>query len=88
MTIQTISNLIISYLNLQKISLYSNIAIVKTLDQHLDYTTLYFCYLGKDVEIHIYNPTFIRFIVKNNQGIICDGISSVRKEIDKLSYYR
>ena len=88
MSIKTTCNLIISYLNLQKNSLFSNIEIVQTLDQHVDYTTLYFCYLGKDIQIQIYNPTFIRFIVKNNQGIICDGISSVREEIDKLSYYR
>lgn len=88
MNVKTLTNLIISYLNSQQYSLFSDVEVVQTLDKGLDYTSLYFCYLGKDIEIQIYNSTFIKFKIKNSHGTICDSISSVRSEIEKISYYR
>ena len=75
-----IVHLITSYLNTHKNFLDSQ---VKILAQE-KYILIYFCYSGLDVEICVYNETFIKIKVDKLSFAICDSIKTVRKEIDRL----
>lgn len=75
-----IVHLITSYLNTHKNFLDSQVKIIAT-ETH---TLIYFCYRGANVEICVYNPTFIKIKVDKASVAICDGIKTVRLEIDRL----
>ena len=51
-------------------------------------TIINFVYQGMDIEVCIYNSTFIKLKVDNMPYAICDGIKTFRNEIDKLHVLR
>lgn len=82
MSEKTVS-LILAFLNTRQHKIFSNIQTSRH-DGHLPYIYITFCYTGLDVDISIYNDTFIKLKVNNQPWSICDGISSVRDSIYKL----
>jgi len=73
--------LITAYLNTQKNYLDSK----PQVSTHSKYTCVTFSYYGVDVEVCVYNDTFIKLKVDNMPYAICDGIKTFRTEIDRLS---
>jgi len=47
-------------------------------------TIINFVYQGSDVEVCIYNSTFIKLKIDNIPYAICDSIKTFRGEMDKL----
>jgi hypothetical protein len=79
-----IIHLITSYLHTQKNYLDTRPQIIKNSSQ----TSINFCYHGYDIEVCIYNETFIKLKVDNIPYAICDGIKTFRTEIDRLKSLR
>jgi len=79
-----IIHLIISYLNSHNSYLDDKVRFI-TGEQ---YTCITCTYHGMDVEICVYNDTFIKIKVDNLPLAICDGIKSFRKEFDRLYVLR
>lgn len=79
-----IIHLITSYLNTQKNYLDTKPLIVAT-NKH---TCINFTYYGYDIEVCVYNDTFIKLKVDNIPYAICDGIKTFRNEIDRLHTLR
>ena len=79
-----IIDLISSYLNSQKNYLDTKPQIVTT-NKH---TCINFTYFGYDIEVCIYNDSFIKLKVDNMPYAICDGIKTFRNEIDRLHMMR
>lgn len=71
---------ITSYLNSQKNYLETKPLIVAT-NKH---TCINFTYFGYDIEVCVYNDSFIKLKVDNMPYAICDSIKTFRDEIDKL----
>lgn len=71
---------ICSYLNTQKnyLDTKPQIVIGNT------YTCINFIFQGKDIEVCIYNDSFIKLKVDNITHAICDGINTFKYEIDRL----
>jgi hypothetical protein len=89
MNVETLQELILLYLYTQKSSYLSNVQVVKhTSDLLVKYTSLYFKFDYYNIEIRIYNNSFIKIRVDDNPGIVCNDISGVRSYIDRLSYDR
>jgi hypothetical protein len=82
MTLDIITSLITSYIN-QSYYLENTIQI-KDEKRYLKYRSLNFRYSGHEVEIRIHNPEFIEIKTGSKFGCVCDCISTVRNEIDKL----
>lgn len=76
--------LITSYLNTQKSYLDEK---VRVLDEG-KYTCITCNYQGLDLEICVYNETFIKVKVDRLPYAICDGIKSFRSEFDRLPLLR
>ena len=53
-----------------------------------NYTCINFTYQGIDIEVCVYNDTFIKLKVDNMPYAICDGIKTFRTEIDRLHILR
>ena len=51
-------------------------------------TVINFVYQGMDIEVCVYNSTFIKLKVDDMPYAICDGIKTFRSEIDKLHVMR
>ena len=79
-----IIHLITSYLNTQKNYLDTRPQIIRSSAQ----TSINFCYHGYDIEVCIYNDSFIKLKVDNMPYAICDGIKTFRNEIDRLHMLR
>lgn len=79
-----IIHLITSYLNTQKNYLDTRPQIVA----NNNYTCINFTYNGVDIEVCVYNDTFIKLKVDNMPYAICDGIKTFRSEIDRLHILR
>ena len=75
---------ITSYLNTQRNYLDSKPQVIIT-SKH---TCINFTYYGYDVEVCIYNDTFIKLKVNDIPHAICDGIKTFRSEIDRLHTLR
>ena len=75
---------ITSYLNTQKNYLDTKPLIVET-NKH---TCINFTYFGYDIEVCVYNDSFIKLKVDNMPYAICDGIKTFRNEIDRLRVLR
>jgi len=75
---------ITSYLNTQKNYLDTQPLIVT----NTKYTCINFTYHGYDIEVCIYNDTFIKLKVDSIPYAICDGIKTFRSEIDRLHNLR
>lgn len=75
-----ITHLITSYLNTQKNYLDTKPIIVST----TKHTCINFTYYGYDIEVCVYNDSFIKLKVNNIPYAICDSIKTFRGEIDKL----
>jgi hypothetical protein len=82
MSERTVS-LILAFLNTQQHKIFSNIQTSRH-DGHLPYVYITFCYAGLDVDISVYNSSFIKLKVNSQPWSICDGIRSVRDSIHKL----
>ena len=76
--------LITSYLNSQKNYLDSKPLVVND----SKYTCINFTYNGLDIEVCVYNDSFIKLKVDNMPYAICDGIKTFRNEIDRLHVLR
>ena len=87
MNVETLQDLILLHIN-NKTTYLSNVHVVKHSNSLFKYTSLHFKYNGIDVEIKIYNSSFIQIKIDNNLGKVCDSLSNVRFEIDKLFAYR
>ena len=79
-----IIHLITSYINSQKNYLDTRPQIIK----NNSYVCINFIYQGLDIEVYVYNETFIKLKVDNMPHAICDGIKSFRSEIDRLHVLR
>jgi len=79
-----IIHLITSYLNKHKQYLDTKPLVVAT----NNYVCINFTYYGYDIEVCVYNETFIKLKVDNMPHAICDGIKSFRSEIDRLHMLR
>ena len=79
-----IIHLITSYLNTQKNYLDTKPQVLTT-NIH---TCINFTYYGYDIEVCVYNETFIKLKVDDIPYAICDGIKSFRSEIDRLHMLR
>ena len=79
-----IIHLITSYLNTQKNYLDTKPLIVPS----SEHTCINFTYYGYDIEVCVYNETFIKLKVDDIPYAICDGIKSFRSEIDRLHMLR
>jgi len=79
-----IIHLITSYINSQKNYLDTRPQIIK----NNSYVCINFIYQGIDIEVYVYNETFIKLKVDNMPHAICDGIKSFRSEIDRLHVLR
>lgn len=88
MPMSNIVYLITSYLNTYKNSLFSKVNTATINTGGLEYIAINFCFNGYDVNILVYNDTFIKIKVDTDHYTICDGIHSVRSEIDRLYNYR
>lgn len=77
-----IINNIKAYINAYKNS-YTKIKVMHVKD-NIDYTLIYYDYYDHDISIMVYNETFIKINVDKNIHAICDGIKSVRYELDKI----
>lgn len=75
-----IIHLITSYLNTQKNHLDSRPIVVAS----EKYTCINFTYQGIDIEVCVYNDTFIKLKVDNMPYAICDGIKTFKYEMDRL----
>lgn len=53
-----------------------------------NYTCVNFVFQGKDIEVCIYNDTFIKLKVDDIPYAICDGINTFKYEIDRLYILR
>ena len=54
----------------------------------IDYHMICYEYYDRDISIIVYNDTFIKINIDNHIHAICDGIKSVRYELDKIGTYR
>jgi len=81
-TIQSIKTYIKTYQNP-----YHQIKVIHIKDK-IDYHMICYEYYDRDICIIIYNDTFIKINVDNHIHAICDGIKSVRYELDKIGMYR
>lgn len=77
-------HLITSYLNTQKNYLDTK-PIVSTNSNN---TCINFIFHGIDIEVCIYNDTFIKIKVDDMPYAICDGIKTFKYEIDRLHVLR
>lgn len=84
MSEKTVS-LILAFLNTQQNKIFSNIQTSRH-DGHLPFIYITFCYTGFNVDISVYNDTFIKLKVNDQPWSICDGIRSVRDSIHKLEH--
>lgn len=85
MSEKTVS-MILAFLHTKKTKIYSNVQTSRHEGQH-PYISITFCYTGLDVDVYVYNDTFIKLRVNDNPYTICDGIRSFRDMIYKLDYY-
>jgi len=85
MSEKTVS-LILAFLHTKKSKIFSNIQTSRH-DGHLPYVSITFCYTGLDVDVCVYNETFIKLKVNDQAWTICDGIRSFRDSIYKLDHY-
>ena len=76
--------LITSYLNTQNNYLYNKIHVLKK----EDYISITCNFRGIDLDIRVYNETFIKIRVDELHFAICDGIKSFRDEFDRLAVLR
>ena len=79
-----ITHLITSYLNTQKNYLDSK-PLVVTNNKN---TCINFNFHGIDIEVCVYNDTFIKLKIDKMPYAICDGIQSFKYEIDRLHMLR
>ncbi len=54
----------------------------------IDYYTICYEYYDRDICITVYNETFIKISIDNHIHAICDGIKSLRYELDKVVIYK
>jgi|694.fasta_scaffold92118_4 hypothetical protein len=85
MSEKTVS-LILAFLHTKKSKIFSNIQTSRH-DGYLPYVSITFCYTGLDVDVCVYNETFIKLKVNDQAWTICDGIISFRDSIYKLDYF-
>ena len=84
---QNIIHQIISYIKTQ--STQNDVMVVPVREKSIEYTLLCFGYRSVNVDIFVYNPTFISIKLNSVPYAFCDNIHTVRLEIDKLysTYY-
>lgn len=85
MSEKTVS-LILAFLHTKKSKIFSNIQTSRH-DGHLPYICITFCYTGLDVNVRIYNDSFIKLKVDDQSWNICDSIETFRDTIYKLDHY-
>jgi hypothetical protein len=66
---------------------YHQIKVIHMKDK-IDYYMICYEYCERDICIIVYNDTFIKINVDNHIYAICDGIKTVRYELDKIGMYR
>ena len=75
-----------SYINTHQ-NPYHQVKVIHVKDK-IEYYMLCYEYYDRDICITIYNDTFIKISIDNHIHAICDGIKTVRYELDKISTYR
>ena len=87
MNIETTTDLILLYLQNHKTKVCGKIG-VADYRNNIPYRSIKFNYIGYDVEIRIYNSSYINVRVDNYPSEVCDSVSTLRSAIDKLSNFR
>lgn len=64
----------------------SNVYLIEK-NENFEYTCVCFRYLKHNIEIRIYNDTFIKFRVDGRTIKICSDIHSIRQSIDNLQIH-
>ena len=81
-TVQSIKAYIKTYQNP-----YNQIKVIHV-KENLEYYMICYEYYDRDICIMVYNDTFMKLNVDNHIHAICDGIKTLRYELDKISTYR
>ena len=85
MSEKTVS-LILAFLHTKKSKIFSNVQTSRH-EGRYPYICITFCYTGLDVDVCVYNDSFIKLSVNDQPWSICDDIRSFRDTIYKLEYY-
>jgi len=85
MTEKTVS-LILAFLHTKKSKIFSNVQTSKC-EGRIPYTCVTFNYFGSDVDLCVYNDSFIKVNVDKKVWAICDGIQTLRDAIYKIEYH-
>ena len=81
---QNIIHLITAYLNAQQNYLDSKVRVIP----EQSYTCIFCKYQGMELEVCVYNDTFIKLKVDKMPFAICDGIKSFKQEFNRISFLR
>lgn len=84
MHVDTVTELLLSYLNSNYSNYFSAVVVTKNTDG-IGYRSLEFTYNAYLIEVRVYNSQFIKVSVDNEPGKVFDSYSSVRTEIDRLA---
>lgn len=78
--------LILAFLHTKQTKIFGNVQTSRH-EGHLPYVCITCNYSGNDLDICVYNDSFIKVKVDNYPWTICDGIKSLRDSIYKLEYH-
>jgi hypothetical protein len=87
MNIETTTDLILLYLQNHRTKVCGRIGVADH-RQIIPYRSIKFDYMGYDVEVRIYNPSYINVRVNDFPCEVCDSVSALRSAIDKLHSFR
>jgi len=79
-------SMILAFLHNKKSKLFSNVQTYRQ-DGYCPFICIRFCYSGLNVDVYVYNSTFIKLKINDEPHTICDGISSFRDTIYNLDNY-
>lgn len=85
MSEKTVS-LILAFLHTKKSKIFSTINTSRHEGQ-IPYILVTFNYWGSDVDLRVYNDSFIKVIVDKKTWAICDGIHTLRDTIYKIEHH-
>lgn len=85
MSEKTVS-LILAFLHTKKSKIFSTIQ-TSRYEGRIPYISVTFNYWGSDINLCIYNDSFIKVIVDKKAWAICDGLQTLRDTIYKIEHH-
>lgn len=85
MSEKTVS-MILAFLHTKRSKIFSSI-LTSRHEGRIPYVSVTFNYSGSDVNLCIYNDSFIKVNVDKRVWAICDGIQTLRDTIYKIEHY-